>query len=87
MLQPDQAAMQTIASVGGPMHSAVFGPVMQAARIQGRRMAARRVLDGLGVVGDRTGRTQGRVRRFGDVDERARPAPFRFRRRPPSRAR
>jgi NTE family protein len=42
LIQPDDEAMEVIASVGSPMNPAVFEPVTRAGRAQGLRLAAQR---------------------------------------------
>jgi hypothetical protein len=42
LIQPDDEAMEVIASVGSPMNPAVFEPVTRAGRAQGLRVAAQR---------------------------------------------
>lgn len=42
LIQPDDEAMEVIASVGSPMNPAVFEPVTHAGRAQGLRVAAQR---------------------------------------------
>ena len=44
LIQPDDEAMELIASLGSPMNPAVFEPVTHAGRAQGRRVAAQRGL-------------------------------------------
>ena len=40
LIQPDEEAMEAIASAGSPMNPAVFEPVTRAGRAQGRRVVA-----------------------------------------------
>ena len=42
LIQPDDEAMEVIASAGSPMNPAVFEPVTRAGRAQGRRVVAQR---------------------------------------------
>jgi len=45
LIQPDEEAMEAIASAGSPTNPAVFQPVTRAGRAQGRRVIAQRGAD------------------------------------------
>ena len=46
LIQPDDEAMDVIASVGSPMNPAVFEPVTRAGRAQGLRVVMQRGMAG-----------------------------------------